>query len=295
MFIKIKAKGEFVKIIEEWTTQQNVQSFYDNGYLIPDNDYMENQFIIFKISDGQGHILTRYKNGKCYPVPENIAYDGTKHKNLEQQLAMDILFDKSVELSIVTGVAGCGKTFLAWATGLELLRRGEYEYLIIGRPMQELDETLGILPGDEKDKYLPYLAPFWDQMSSLTGRDYGDSQMTVMMQKGELELLPLSLIKGRNLDKAFIILDEAEDMTIGQIQQAITRIHNPEGEPPRTKLVLTGDLGQIDRRENKRGRSPLEYTIDYFSDTDLFGHVNLEHSQRGRLAQLGAEMGRDYD
>lgn len=283
-----------MQIINGWITQNEVAEFYSNGYLVPDVEYMENQFILFDIADGQGHLLTRYINGKCYPVKEHIAYNGTKHRNLEQQLAMNLLFDRNIELAIITGVAGCGKTFLAWAVGMELVKRGLYDYIIIGRPMQELDESLGTLPGDMKDKYLPYLAPFWDQMASLTERQYGDSTMEALMNRGELELIPLSLIKGRNLDKAFVILDEAEDMTIGQIQQAVTRIHNPIGEPPRTKLVLTGDLGQIDRKENKKGKSPLQYAIDYFEGEDLFGHVNLKESQRGRLAQLGADMARDY-
>ena len=283
-----------MQIIESWITSQDAARFYSDGYLEPDEEYLENQFVVFKIVDGQGHILTRYRNGRCYRVEEHVAHDGTKARNMEQRLAMDLLFDPTIELVILTGVAGCGKTFLAWASGLQLVHKGYYDYLIIGRPMQWGDESLGTLPGDMHEKYIPYLAPFWDQMSALTSREYGKVNMDVLIKRGKVELLPLSLIKGRNLSGAFVILDEAEDMTIGQIQQAVTRIHNPPGKQPRTKLVVAGDLSQIDRRECQRKKPPLKYAIEYFEGESLFGHIDLKESQRGRLAQLGAGMIRDY-
>lgn len=147
------------------------------------------------------------------------------------------------DLVIATGPAGTGKTYLAVAAALQCLRKGEVRRLVLTRPVVEAGENLGFLPGDMEDKIDPYLRPLYDAMSDLLG----PAQARRMRDLEVVEVAPLAYMRGRTLTDAFVILDEAQNATTGQLKMFLTRL----GEG--TRAVVTGDRTQTDLPGTKSG------------------------------------------
>ncbi len=137
------------------------------------------------------------------------------------------------------GPAGTGKTYLAVAMALDLLRKKEISRVILTRPAVEAGEALGFLPGDMRDKVAPYLRPLYDAIDDMLGFDEGAKRL----EDGTIEIAPLAYMRGRTLSRAFVILDEAQNTTREQMFMALTRL----GEGSR--CVITGDSSQIDLKE----------------------------------------------
>jgi len=139
------------------------------------------------------------------------------------------------------GPAGTGKTYLAVARALTALRKGVVKKIVLARPAVEAGERLGFLPGSYQAKVNPYLRPLYDALSSFLAYE----QLRRLMESEIIEVIPLAYMRGRNLDDAFIILDEAQNTTSDQMKMFLTRMGN------RSKIVVTGDITQIDLPENK--------------------------------------------
>jgi phosphate starvation-inducible PhoH-like protein len=140
------------------------------------------------------------------------------------------------ELVFGAGPAGTGKTFLAVAYGAGLLLRGEVDRLVVTRPAVEAGERLGFLPGDMNEKVDPYMAPVWEALSDILGAD----QLRRRRDKGEIEVAPIAFMRGRTLNHAFVIVDEAQNASRLQLKMVLTRL----GEGSR--MAVTGDPSQID-------------------------------------------------
>ncbi len=140
------------------------------------------------------------------------------------------------ELVFGVGPAGTGKTFLAVAHGASLLLRGEVDRLIVTRPAVEAGERLGFLPGDMNEKVDPYMAPIWEALNDILGAD----QLRRRRDKGEIEVAPIAFMRGRTLNAAFVIVDEAQNATRLQMKMVLTRL----GEGSR--MAVTGDPSQVD-------------------------------------------------
>ncbi len=140
------------------------------------------------------------------------------------------------ELVFGVGPAGTGKTFLAVAYGAGLLMRGEVDRLVVTRPAVEAGERLGFLPGDLKEKVDPYLMPIWEALTDLMGKEALERRR----EKGEIEVAPIAFMRGRTLNHAFVIVDEAQNTSRLQMKMVLTRL----GEGAR--MVVTGDPGQVD-------------------------------------------------
>ncbi len=134
------------------------------------------------------------------------------------------------------GPAGTGKTFLAVAHGVAMLSRGEVDRLVITRPAVEAGERLGFLPGDLKEKVDPYLAPIWEALSDLMGREALDRRR----DRGEVEVAPIAFMRGRTLSHAYVIVDEAQNATRLQMKMILTRLGDG------ARMAVTGDPSQID-------------------------------------------------
>lgn len=134
------------------------------------------------------------------------------------------------------GPAGTGKTFLAVVMAVAALKKGEVQKIIITRPAVEAGENLGFLPGDLKEKVDPYLRPMYDALYQVLGID----QTNRLMERGIIEIAPLAYMRGRTLEDAFVILDEAQNTTIGQMKMFLTRLGF------NSKMVVNGDTSQID-------------------------------------------------
>lgn len=155
-------------------------------------------------------------------------------KTLGQKLYLQAILQHPLVFGI--GPAGTGKTYLAMAAAVNALLKNQVERIILTRPAVEAGEALGFLPGDLREKILPYLRPLYDAMGDML--DSGD--VTKLTEKGVIEIAPLAYMRGRTLSRAFIVLDEAQNTTPEQMMMFLTRL----GEGSR--MVVTGDITQID-------------------------------------------------
>ena len=163
-----------------------------------------------------------------------------KPKNKEQNFALDLLMNPDIPLVSIVGKAGCGKTMLAIAAGLEqtIGLDSKYTRLIVSRPVQPLGKDIGFLPGTLEEKMAPWLRPIQDNLQFLMGNDKITLEM--YMQKGVIEVEAITYIRGRSIANAYIIIDEAQNLSMHEIKTIITRV----GEG--SKVILTGDIEQID-------------------------------------------------
>ncbi len=159
-------------------------------------------------------------------------------KTLGQKVYVDSVKNRDVVFGI--GPAGTGKTFLAVTLAVTALKRGQVKRIILTRPAVEAGESLGFLPGDLKEKVDPYLRPVYDALYQILGKD----QTTRLMEREIIEIAPLAYMRGRTLDDAFVILDEAQNTTIMQMKMFLTRLGF------NSKMIVNGDSSQIDLPRN---------------------------------------------
>ncbi len=183
-------------------------------------------------------IINFYKNKKV--ILNTFESRKIIAKTLAQKRYIDAL-DKS-SIIFVTGSAGTGKTYLAVAYAVNLLKKNQIKKLIITRPAVEAGEKLGFLPGDLKEKVDPYLIPIYDALYEFLGKENVDK----LIEKTVIEIAPLAYMRGRTLDNAFIILDEAQNTTTNQMKMFVTRLGFS------SKMVITGDVTQIDLPSNSK-------------------------------------------
>ncbi|HFE9393059.1 TPA: PhoH family protein [Streptococcus agalactiae] len=159
-------------------------------------------------------------------------------KTLEQKIYVDSVKNHDVVFGI--GPAGTGKTFLAVTLAVTALKRGQVKRIILTRPAVEAGESLGFLPGDLKEKVDPYLRPVYDALYQILGKE----QTSRLMEREIIEIAPLAYMRGRTLDDAFVILDEAQNTTIMQMKMFLTRLGF------NSKMIVNGDVSQIDLPKN---------------------------------------------
>ncbi|HIX70926.1 MAG TPA: PhoH family protein, partial [Candidatus Enterococcus stercoravium] len=155
-------------------------------------------------------------------------------KNAGQKTYVESVKKHDVVFGI--GPAGTGKTFLAVVMAIAALKKGEVQKIILTRPAVEAGENLGFLPGDLKEKVDPYLRPVYDALYQIFGTDHTNR----LMERGVIEIAPLAYMRGRTLEDAFVILDEAQNTTIAQMKMFLTRLGF------NSKMIVNGDTSQID-------------------------------------------------
>tara|TARA_R110000824_G_scaffold28264_16_gene95260 strand:- start:2785 stop:4110 length:1326 start_codon:yes stop_codon:yes gene_type:complete len=210
---------------------------------------------------------------------------GIKPRNKEQTFAFDLLFDDNVPLVTLIGKAGSGKTLMAIAAAMEqCLGMGskKYKKIIISRPVQPLGKDIGFLPGTMEEKMLPWLKPIQDNLQMVVGHD--KTMLKSFMDKGQLEVEALTYIRGRSISNAFVIVDEAQNLTAHEVKTIITRIGD------NTKIVLTGDVEQIDNIYTNETSNGLAFAVEKFKTYDLSGHVTFKRGERSKLATLAAKI-----
>jgi len=207
-----------------------------------------------------------------------------KPRNKEQNFALDLLMNPEIPLVSIVGKAGCGKTMLAIAAGLEqtLGIDNKYSRLIVSRPVQPMGKDIGFLPGTLEEKMSPWLRPIQDNLQFLMGNDKLTLEM--YMQKGVIEVEAITYIRGRSISNAFIIIDEAQNLSMHEIKTIITRV----GE--NSKVILTGDIEQIDNVYVDETTNGLTYVAEKFKPFDLAGHVTLMNGERSRVATLASKI-----
>ena len=200
---------------------------------------------------------------------ETIAYSFNgkpyKAKTANQQRFIDLIRENDLTFGI--GPAGTGKTFLAVLMAVSYFKKGKISKIIITRPAVKAGESLGYLPGDLKEKIDPYLMPIYDALDAILGGEQKDK----MIEKGTIEVIPLAYMRGRTLDEAFIILDEAQNTTDKQMLMFLTRLGF------NSKMVVNGDITQIDLNIN-RTRSGLKIASEKLQDIPGIGFIEFTNS-----------------
>jgi len=209
-----------------------------------------------------------------------------KSRNKEQAFAIDLLMDPKVKIISLVGRAGSGKTLLAIAAGLQQTiglrsEQNHYSRLIVSRPIQPVGKDIGFLPGTMEEKMLPWLMPIQDNLKFLMG---DRSSLEMYMEKGMIEIEALTYIRGRSIANAFMIVDEAQNLTMHEIKTIITRVGDG------TKVVLTGDIEQIDNIYVNEISNGLAHTVEKFKEFPLAGHVTFKKGERSEVATLASKV-----
>ena len=220
------------------------------------------------------------------PVERKKAY-GIEPRNGEQQCALEFLLNPRIPLVALTGKAGTGKTLLALAAALA--QEEAFDLVMLARPIIPLsNRDLGFLPGDVDAKIGPYMQPLFDNLGVIKGALKSTSRNYVrieeMQRTNKLVITPLAYIRGRSLSHAYIIVDEAQNLTPHEVKTVITRA----GEG--TKIVFTGDIYQIDHPYLDPRSNGLSYLAERMHGQPAFAHINLVRGERSELAELASDL-----
>lgn len=209
---------------------------------------------------------------------------GISARNREQLFAFDALFDQDIKLVTLSGRAGVGKTLLAAATGVEQLLGANkiYKRMVLTRPVVELGNSLGFLPGSLSEKMHPWMSPLYDNLD-LIFSDKGRNYLESCMDNGIMKVEPMTYIRGRSLPKSYIIADEAQNLSRHEVKTLITRVGDD------SKIILTGDTEQIDSNLDPFSNG-LSYVIEKFKNEPIAAHVKLTKGERSELATLASEI-----
>jgi len=212
---------------------------------------------------------------------------GIRPRNKEQSHALDLLLDENIRLVTLVGKAGTGKTLLALAAGLKrTIEDGMYTRILVSRPVMPLGRDIGFLPGDVDEKLNPWMQPIFDNLEFLfaSGTKKGPRAYAELLESGQLQVEPLTYIRGRSLPQQYIIVDEAQNLTPHEVKTIITR--SGDG----TKIVLTGDPGQIDNPYVDSHSNGLAVAADRFRGERVAGHIVLTRGERSELAEVAANL-----
>jgi PhoH-like ATPase len=279
----------YTGFVEHLVDDQEIDQFYDNEEIFVDEDckkvFYPNQFILLVSSSSPTKTALAKFIDYNFPLKRLVEHTnvwGVQARNKEQSFALDLLLDPSVQLVSLVGKAGSGKTLCAIAAGLEQIMNGDqYTRLIVSRPIQPMGKDIGYLPGSLEEKMSPWLAPIQDNLRALLGND--KATLAEYMHNGTIELEALTYIRGRSISNAFIIIDEAQNLSSHEIKTIITRV----GEG--TKIILTGDVEQIDNAYVDETSNGLTHAVEKLKKFNETGHVTLKKGERSKLASIAAK------
>ena len=242
----------------------------------------------FILRNGTKSALATYDSSEdqFVRVDKTPAY-GIVPRNSEQAFALAALTNPKIQLVTLSGKAGTGKTLLALASALEC--RSQYRQIYLARPIVPLsNRDIGYLPGDIQSKIDPYMQPLWDNLGVIRHQfkenDPKSLKINEMLEQEKLVITPLAYIRGRSLQKAFFIVDEAQNLTPHEVKTIITRA----GEG--TKVIFTGDIYQIDQPYLDKLSNGLSYLINRMTNQKIFAHITLEKGERSYLADLASNL-----
>lgn len=279
------------RLVEGVPSEQIAEFFSSRGVVPVDSlpqitDPVANEN--FVIRNGSKSVLATYTaaDRTLRRIEKHSAF-GILPRNAEQWFALRALMDESIPLVTLAGKAGTGKTLLALAAALET--RNRYQQIMLARPIVPLsNRDLGFLPGDIQAKLDPYMQPLFDNLNVIRHQfrenETQSQEIRKMLENEQLVITPLSYIRGRSLQRMYFIIDEAQNLTPHEVKTIITRA----GEG--TKIVLTGDLQQIDQPYLDALSNGLSHLINRMVGQQIYAHVTLEKGERSPLADLAARI-----
>jgi PhoH-like ATPase len=270
----------------------DVDTFFREGRVTPREPVpAPNTCVLMRDRSNPSHTaLGRYDAGKRAIIALRVPREGVmtvRPRNKEQSFALDLLLDESIRLVTLVGKAGTGKTLLALAAGLKrTVEDGVYTRMLVSRPVMPLGRDIGFLPGDVDEKLNPWMQPIFDNLEFLfsTGSRKGPRAYAELLESGQIQVEPLTYIRGRSLPQQFIVVDEAQNLTPHEVKTIITR--SGDG----TKIVLTGDPGQIDNPYVDSASNGLSIAAERFGGEKLAAHIVLAKGERSELAELAANL-----
>ncbi len=288
-------KVKDVKVLHEGhsvvsrASEKLIDSLYATGIgdpnLLEMEEIMANQYFTLQF---RRKSVPAYYNKKEHVLERVIEQEafGIKALNDEQNFALHALLDPNIKLVTIQGMAGTGKTLLALAAALE--QRANYRQIFVSRPVVPLsNKDLGYLPGDIKSKLDPYMQSLWDNLSYIKGQfkvtDKNHKRIETMVETEKIAISPLAYIRGRSLVKIFFIIDEAQNLTPHEVKTIISRAGDD------TKIVLTGDIHQIDTPYLDSQSNGLSYLIDRVKNLPIAAHISLKKGERSELANIANE------
>jgi PhoH-like ATPase len=271
---------------------ERIDQFYKEKKFVPENatKLYANQYVIMKDSSNPNHsAIGRYSGAEQAIIPLINPADsiwGIHARNVEQAFALDCLLNDEILFVSLVGKAGTGKTLLAIAAGLfKTLDEGRFQRLLVSRPIFPMGRDIGYLPGDIEQKLNPWMQPIFDNVEFLMGADKkAAGRAQELINQGMLNIEPLTYIRGRSIPKQYLIVDEAQNLTPHEIKTIVTRAGRG------TKVILTGDVYQIDNPYVDSANSGLTYAVERFKGHPIAGHVTLTKGERSELAELAANI-----
>ena len=276
-------------MVEEFYDKQDVWLYEEDaaeqGIVLHPNQYV----MLVSVENEKKTAIARFVNWNT-PVKPLVRRDdtfswGVSPRNKEQKCGMDLLMDDDIPFVSLIGRAGSGKTLMAMAAGLEQvlgLEKGRYNRIIVSRPVQPLGKDIGFLPGTMEEKMAPWMKPIFDNMQFIMGSDR--TMLDMYLEKGVIEIDAITYIRGRSIADAYLIIDEAQNLTAHEVKTILTRV----GE--NTKIVLTGDIEQIDNVYTNETSNGLTYAIEKFKESTLSGHITFKKGERSKLATEASKL-----
>ena len=280
-----------------WTTleapYESIDCLYAAGAIaidavVADADLTENEFAVLR--SGSQSALVRAVDDEFVLLSQQTPEAwGLRPRSKEQRFALELLLDPDISVIALDGRAGTGKTILAIAAGLEqVVEQARYERLAVYRPLVPVGRAdVGFLPGGLDEKLDPWMAAIHDAVVALTDRGcIKDARDMVdeLTNRGQLSLESVTFLRGRSLQRQFVVIDEAQNLEPTTLRTILTRVGDG------TKVIFTGDTSQIDAPYLGESNNALSVLSSAFADQRCFGHITLTACERSDVASLAAEL-----
>lgn len=286
-FTPANISGDYIDNTEtHWVTAEQIDEIHETGSVRLSLDIPRNVGVILRNEENPKDTALAI-SGKQYEFNLIKQYEisGLESRSAEQALAIDYLMDEGVKIVSLGGRAGTGKTTLALAAGVEQVNKGIYKKIIVFRSMHAVGgEELGFLPGTEAEKLDPWTAAIYDSLGSFLTKE----QIQKLKTKQAIEVLPLTHIRGRTFNNAFILLDESQNLERATILTALSRLGK------NSKAVMSWDVSQRDNFRVGRHDGVYEVTSRLLGEK-LFAHTSLKKSERSDVAELVSRVLDDFD
>lgn len=270
-----------------------LESFRRDGRVSPPSDtsFSPNQYVLLRHDADPNHtVLVRYDGDlklfvPLIPTPDEVK--PVQPRNKEQHYAMDALLNDNIKVVTIIGKAGTGKTLLAVAAAVfKTMHEKRYRRMLICRPTVPMGKDIGFLPGTLEEKLTPWMQPIYDALDFLStgGRIWKRNKDGTRDEEDRIGIEPLTYIRGRSIPNQFIVVDEAQNLTPLEAKTVLTRVG------PGTKIVLTGDIYQIDNPFLDSMSNGLSSVVEKFRPHSVASHIVLGRGVRSEVAELAANL-----
>jgi len=291
----VSSDGLYTGYREFVVPKSDIDEFYQHGELeMPDVEFHPNEYVLLQNEENLSNTaLARYDGNLQFLVPlialPKDGVWGLKPKNMQQNFALDLLLNPDIKLVTLSGIAGTGKTILSIAAGLQMtLEEQIFQKVLIARPIMPLGKDIGYTPGTIQEKMDPWMRPVYDNIECLMNSNKKGKKANNSYQEfidlGVLQVEPLTYIRGRSIPNQFMIVDECQNLSMHEVRTILTRMGDG------SKIILTGDVNQIDNPHVDSESNGLTRVIEAFKNENISGHSVLSKGERSELAELSAKL-----